>query len=64
MNVGEPTKEDYKIYYEILKDKKGNYVVMKTVENHGVAFKGVYRGLRKECIRYCEDNNIKPINIK
>lgn len=52
------------IYYEILKDKKGSYVVMKTVENHGIACKGIYRGLRKECIRYCEDNNIKPINIK
>ena len=51
-----------KIYYEILKNGN-NYYVFKTVENHGIACKGIFKGLRKECIKYCEDHNIIPVKV-
>lgn len=48
-----------KIYYEILKNKDNNYYVMKTVENHGIACKRIFKGLKSECIKYCMDRNIQ-----
>lgn len=47
------------IWFEILRNKSGHYVVMKNVENHGIACKGIFRGLKSECENYCQSRNIK-----
>ena len=46
------------IWYEI-KKCKDIYVVFKNVELHGMASKGIFRGLRSECEYYCQSRNIK-----
>lgn len=47
------------IWYEIKKNKRGIYIVMKNVEKHGIASKGIFRGLKSECEDYCQSRNIK-----
>lgn len=42
-----------------LKRCKQEYVVFKNVENHGIACKKVYSGLKLECEKYIKENNIK-----
>ena len=46
------------VWYEI-KCCKGEYIVFKNVENHGIACKGIFKGFKKECENYCQERNIQ-----
>ena len=43
-----------------LEFKDGEYRIYKNTEiGRGIGFKKIFAGSRKECIEYCEKNNIK-----
>lgn len=42
-----------------LEQHNEEWIVFKNIHNHGIACRGIFKGTKNECEKYCEANNIK-----